>query len=607
MLSPDDRQLYTDALRPPAGYRFTRAVAATYSLDLPTLLTIPLHLALFSAEQPLELLLRDGVALLESLRRTADRVTVFGHAGRIAEPAHPHVLYGLLEPLVFDVLPPSEIGSFHPKLWLLQFDNPITDERRLRLLVLSRNITADRCWDLALSLEGRPGDETIEANRELAALIERLPDLALRTVPFEHRDSAQEMADLALRTEWTLPEGFDSVRFHVVGLNAGSGWLPEASDALIVISPFLSDEALNALSDSTSAAVALVSRPEALAALRPTTLERFDRVLTLAEQAELEDGEEAPRTPIGESPSHGLHAKAYLLRRGHDTHICLGSANATNPALVRGSNIELVSELIGRHSEVGDIQDFLEGTGFGALLLDFVPEEAPPPPDEAVLDAERELDRLRTEIATSGLKARFESRGEGWVIRVTAERFPHITAGIRVSTWLATRQAQTAVSADSLAQGAGVDLPETSLQLVTSFLVFELVSNHPGLVARFTLRVEAENMPVLERDAAIVRDVIRNRDGFLRYVMLLLAEAGEEFVIAGTAPGPGFYRGARRTSDDVALFEALTRAFCRDPEQLDAIRRLVAEIGPDEEVIPPEFLDLWATFQSAIHATEAPE
>jgi hypothetical protein len=89
MLNPDQRRLYTDALRPPPGYRFGEAVAATYSLSLETLLTIPLHLALFSAEEPLEELLRDGVALLESLRRTTDHVTVYSQAAAVLAPARP--------------------------------------------------------------------------------------------------------------------------------------------------------------------------------------------------------------------------------------------------------------------------------------------------------------------------------------------------------------------------------------------------------------------------------------------------------------------------------------------------------------------------------------
>lgn len=138
MLDPDRRALYTDALRPPPGYRFERAVATTYSLDLQTLLTIPLHLALFSADGTLEELVEDGVALLEALRRTTDRVTVFAQSARLLAPRQPQVLFGLLEPTVIEVAPRSATGVFHPKLWAIRFRNRATDAERLRLLVLSR-------------------------------------------------------------------------------------------------------------------------------------------------------------------------------------------------------------------------------------------------------------------------------------------------------------------------------------------------------------------------------------------------------------------------------------------------------------------------------------
>jgi hypothetical protein len=116
MLNPDNRALYSDALRPPPGYRFREAIATTYSLDLETLLTIPLHLALFSAGQPIEELLEDSVSVLEAIRRTARQVTVYAHASRLHVPRSRHSLYGLLETSVVEVLPPSRTGAFHPKL-----------------------------------------------------------------------------------------------------------------------------------------------------------------------------------------------------------------------------------------------------------------------------------------------------------------------------------------------------------------------------------------------------------------------------------------------------------------------------------------------------------
>jgi hypothetical protein len=48
LLAPDQRALYSDSLRPPAGYIFDSGVATMFSLDLETLLTIPVYLALYS-------------------------------------------------------------------------------------------------------------------------------------------------------------------------------------------------------------------------------------------------------------------------------------------------------------------------------------------------------------------------------------------------------------------------------------------------------------------------------------------------------------------------------------------------------------------------------
>ena len=93
-------------------------------------------------------------SLLEGLRRVADRMTVYGQRGRMIVPRGQHVLYGLLEPLIVEVASPGG-GAFHPKLWILRFVAPDDDEVLLRLLVLSRNLTGDRSWDLSLRLRGR--------------------------------------------------------------------------------------------------------------------------------------------------------------------------------------------------------------------------------------------------------------------------------------------------------------------------------------------------------------------------------------------------------------------------------------------------------------------
>jgi hypothetical protein len=120
MLAPDDRSYYSDALRPPAGWQLDRAVASTYSLDLTTLLVFPLHLALIEASRT-EDSLRDGVAILESLRRLSNRLIVFTQQGEVHAPGVPQMLFTLLEPVIHEARSPRPEGTLHAKFWLLRF------------------------------------------------------------------------------------------------------------------------------------------------------------------------------------------------------------------------------------------------------------------------------------------------------------------------------------------------------------------------------------------------------------------------------------------------------------------------------------------------------
>ena len=357
MLRPDGRSLYTEALMPPPGYVFDQAIGTTYSLDPTTILSVPVHLALAGRRESGD---ADVLALLERLRRVADRMTVYVQRGRMLVPHGQHVLYGLLEPMVVEVTSPGG-GAFHPKLWILRFVMPGDDQALLRALVLSRNLTGDRSWDLSLRPEGEPRGRVRAANRARADLVRDLPDLALGAMSDAKQAQAERIADEVRRTDWTVPEPFDSLRFHVI---RGKRWRPVPSRRLAVISPFLAEEALSELARTTDEPVALVSRPETLGAMKSDPATIFERVLVLDDAAESEDGEDAT-----ERDMMGLHAKAYLAEDGGEIHLYVGSAKATSAALVAGRNVELLAELTGRRHRGGGVDAILGEEGLGDYLM----------------------------------------------------------------------------------------------------------------------------------------------------------------------------------------------------------------------------------------------
>ena len=176
MLDPRERQLLLEALRPPQGHCFDRAVGTTFSLEPTALLAVPLALAAFDAGSEERAPHDDSLALLEAVRRNAGRVSLFCQAGRIAVPAKYRSLLTYLERSVVEVTPPRPDFVFHPKVWLVRYSGA-DDAVTYRLLCLTRNLTFDRSWDTVLTLEGPLAKRTnaFAVNHPLGDFVAALP------------------------------------------------------------------------------------------------------------------------------------------------------------------------------------------------------------------------------------------------------------------------------------------------------------------------------------------------------------------------------------------------------------------------------------------------
>ena len=595
MLNPNHRGLYTAALTPPTGMVFDEGLAATYSLDPLVLLTVPVHLAFLGhgSDQVL-----DSLTALEAMRRLVGKITVYADLGRLQVPTRPHALYGLLEPMIVEVEAPRG-GAFHPKFWVLRFVDPDGQARPLlRLVILSRNLTADRSWDLALTLEGTPTRKHRAQNSGLGRLIEALPDYAQHTPAPERLSQATRLAREVWCTPWELPPGFSDLTLHVNGRRRTT-WEPHPSRRLAVISPFCSSEALKWLAKSTQNPVALISRSEELAKLPAEARGLFTQCYTLDEAAEADDGEPADEQLVQDS--QGLHAKALIYESGSDTHLVVGSANATNPALLKPLNIELLAELVGKRSRVGGIDSLLGSEGLRTVLVDYPHDANAEVPLPEQLLAERHLEAARKEIARSALRLQFASADDGlWMPKLMGSAA--MPQGIlSVMCWLITTPREDAVDAKPLFAEGAVTLSPCAAASVTGLLALELRSTAADKALLFALNLPVDGLPP-ERDGAIFRLVLENREAFLRYLLLLLGD------IEATTPqvaGTGVFGSWAKGQGTRGLMEELVRAYCRDPERLDAIRDVLARLQATDDgkaVIPSEFLKMWEVFRQAMES-----
>jgi len=603
MLNPNSRSLYTSALNPPPGMMFDEAVATTFSMDPALLLEAPVYLALVAADGHTD---PDPLSVLEAIRRYSKRITVYVQRGRIQVPqiVKPNPLFGFLEKMVVEVTAPGG-GVFHAKVWAIRFTSPDQSSSMYRLVVLTRNMTTDQSWDLSLQLEGTITEKKFKSNKPLAHFFKTLPDLATGPTESGRSEQALRFADELQRIQWELPDGFEELAFYFPGTK-GYDWEPPTANRMAVISPFCSDEVLRALTKKAKAAVALISRPESLSALKKETLELFTQCLHLDDAAETEDGEEECTE---QSLATGLHAKVYLFETRYYsdyTHVIMGSANASNAALNAQKNIEILVELVGRRSKVGGIDELLGADGLGEYLVNFETSK------EVEIDvlrkaAEESVERARSRIAEVALSIECKpgSKDGLWALVLTGE-IPSLEGIVSATAWPITVTRDFAVSILNGDVHGGVGLGEFSASSVTGLIAFELKTNHPDVSARFVLNIPVTGVPE-ERNSAILQTVISNQEGFLRYLLLLLGDDNVSGPDSGS--GSGFAKWLTRLDDgeDIPLLEELTRTYSRHPERLAEISGLVRDLshGSQHAIIPEDFLHLWAVFESAIGERDA--
>lgn len=598
MIDAEKRSLLTDALTPPPGCRFDSGVVTTYSLDLVTLLTLPLHLSwLASGEERPEQV--DPIRMVEALRRTADRLTVFCERGRILAPRIPTPLLGLLERIVHEATAPHG-GTFHPKVWLLRFVSPDSEEQaHLRLLVMSRNLTNDASWDLSLQLDGRPTKKRLAANRPLAEFLRSVALQSGKAITADRETLLSALIEEARRCEWELPPGFDEIRFHALGLGPRpSAWLPMPAeyqwDELGVISPFLGPAALESLRQSTNSASFLVSRPEELDTLPEPLIGGFSSVMVLDERADFGDEEDDNPGTL-----RGLHAKVYVARRAWNSHLFLGSANATDNALVHGRNVEFMAELIGKHAKVGRPETWLGEKGLQHLLLPY--QRSPQVLLETDLAAREQLTALHRTLSTLPLEIDCVAVGGNWSLRLSGLQGLDVGEA-SLAIWPLTLNAERAVSLAKDQGAAPFVIGLVGKQEITSLTGFLLKLDDEEL--RFGLDVPLRNAPT-GRDLEILRLALRNRDGFVRYLALLLgdwipANGSDE---DPTAKRQGWWNTAQ--ANGTPLFEMLARAYAREPQRLVQVAEVVEHLKREGGIrsgalIPPEFLSIWKSFELAM-------
>ena len=600
MLAPEGRAVLLDALRPPEGFDLGFAVATTFTLDLTAALVVPLAFATSQLGNA-----KDPIAVMEAVRVSADRVAVFCQAGNTVVPRQASDLVAFTETMVHEVHRPRPGHLFHPKVWVVRFDADGAPPQH-RVLVLTRNLTLDRGWDLVLRLDGNAAQRRRNRdNEQLARLIESLPGLAITPLPFDKAEAVMALAQDLRSVLWELPEGVDEVRFWSYGIGRYARPDLGSGSRHLVVSPFLTAGGMAQFAESTDLTV--VSRADELDRLEPGVLTgahvyALDPLVGYGNPAEAdpvapkEPDDANAATPATEEPPglRDLHAKLYVVERGWRAHVFVGSANATDAAF--GGNVEMLCELAGSRSKLG-IKVILDAdNGLGGLLQEYAPGAVTV--DEELDRLQGRLDELLRAAAELAYVAQVEPSGEQWRVRLASRGLMPPGAAYTCAPLNRLVEQLDVAAGTPLAAEFG---PRVAAD-ITAFYVLTATLDDARVEPRATVvRAELLDAPASRLDEIIARQV-DTPEKFLRFLLLLLGATADGFPTAAALLNDDGGSAANWVTNPAGVLELLVTTLATRPHAIDDLASLVSRLTATEAgraVLPARWDGLWAAVLDA--------
>lgn len=600
MLNPKkDRLDYGSILSPPSNNQLDFAIGTTYSLDLDALVGASISLGL-STENDSDLN-ENPIFLLEALRSTGDKIALFCESGQIKFPNKPTPLYILLENMVFQVTNDnnmlySKYASFHPKMWLLRYSN--NNEVSYRFVVLSRNLTFDRSWDLSFSMDGTIKDSKTNKNDSLIKFIKYLSNFSCDVKREKIMEIAQELEFVHFKLDSDKFEDFDFIVNGIDDVKPIQNYqLFESNplENLLIMSPFLSKGVIkdfNERKNSKSKAI-LITRLNSLSQLKHENLDNFefyalkDEVVggesLLCEDSYQEDDAKDDESAISKNSyqEQDIHAKMYVVEKKPYTDLYLGSLNASHNAL--NGNVEFMILLRAKKRKFNinkllkSMFNYDNDNPFRLVNMDEIKEVSD--------DEGNSLNLIVKDIVRLNASARVIFNEDNYDIEVIFSRDCN-KYDIEISPLLSNKR-------EKFSQNV-IFKNLTKSQLSEFFVI--TVNKGKDTVKR-VIKIPVDNLPE-DRQNDVVSNVVNDRTAFIRYVAFLL---GDDYVLSSIEYDGGQNDGNPNnlTIQLPELYEKMLKSAMYAPEKFAELEFLIKTLSKDN-VVPEGFEELYNTFKEVI-------
>ena len=597
-----DRLNYGEILKPPYGYTLNKAIGTTYALDLEALTAIAIATGL--AEDTDSKLLQNPIAMLNALQKISEKMIIFSEAGQIKLPNTKSPLCLLLEKMVVPVALLKTRGmsyypAFHPKTWLLDYVNE-SGEHSYRFVVMSRNLTFDRSWDISIVLNSSKKVRQVRKTKPIIDFIEYLRGHIKNTTQLagKKRSMMQSFMEELKKVSFSLESKEFEENFQILPMGIGKKsykmWEDEllcdtkwsASSTfhdLVIMSPFLSDGMIESWNMNerglTNCKRTLITRKSELSKLKAHQVTNFD-IYTLKDN--IVDGEDSFSDETMIRQKQDIHAKVYLRRKDANTDLYLGSMNASHAAVYR--NVEMMIWL-------GTKNRFLNGESFlrdifggdaDAKTNPFELSDVLEPTEDKQKDEMDQMERQIKAICRCHRKAKVTENQGRYDVELA---FDGLTVHENTYITPLCRNLDTQLSEN-------VWFYHLDLIHISEFYVIKIIGEYSTIER--VIMIPTEGLPE-ERESAVVSQIVNDKKSFVEYLTFVFGEDYLLSMIEGKQMGEsGFYK--QSTDIFPALYEKMLRTALEDPKRLNEISYLLKMIT-DKNIIPDEFREMYETFR----------
>ncbi|MCD8202657.1 MAG: phospholipase D family protein [Prevotella sp.] len=567
------------------GFIVDYMVCTTYSLDMPTLLSVPFMLG--TQSEITEETLRSPHYLLVSINRSAEKFVVFCNSGSIAVPQNLNIkIYSLLEKNVVQIALGSKgrgFVNFHPKIWVIKETNPDTQECQIKVVVMSRNLTSSNDLDIVCELTGTVGKNKVSGkqaskNKPLTDFLWWLRERVQDTSAKKHiRQNIKELINCIEHVKrFNLDKRFEDYDFYPMGIS-GSGYEYNGRDICqkamldhaaktIIISPFIDVKTLRRLFTSSlpSKWKTLITRHNSVS----------DEILSM-----MNDNVYAVKevmTDMAEKEiAVDIHEKVYFIYNGKTryNYLYLGSANATRNAFCR--NVEFMVRLRFMPYKMS-YDKFRRELIFDGKECMFEQVTGVPEKGEEAKTAEAEHLIREAIEAVREAKIVLSAKGRYTITIVCDKNLPSESIYIYPLYSLSMKKKLK----------DGVTFENIPLASLTEFYVLEVKGDEEKKIRR-VIKVNTPDMPTDDRDKAIFQSIIDTKAKYISCINFMIADSPETFIAENGQLEREFssrQNAAKEQEISTSLFEDMMRVAYKDPDRIKSIREIMEKMDKDDSL-----------------------